>query len=613
MQKILKPLLIAAFSMSCIVAEAATTEFTYAEGELFGYGQGMKENIDVAICINNPSLAGMNLLGFRAYLAGVEGIENTSMWLSKELRLENKTNVPDIATYDVAPVLTPYEGDKLGMLSIDLPQPYMLTEEPLYLGYSLTVADNSSLEAKYPVVLSDGYNPNGLFLHMSKSVLKWMDYSKKSGGVAYIVAVLEGELNEYSLGISDYKEANVMVGSDFSVEFMVNNNGTRPVDNLKYSYTYDHSPKVYEGETVLPAALIPDVTATLPLTLEFEGLSEIGPHMLHLTIREINGQPNASPFAKKDCLINVMPYNPVHRPLVEEFTGLWCGWCPRGWVAMDLLGEKYGEDVVVICYHNGDGMAVTNVYPVDFEGYPNASLNRSGLLDPYYGTYDESFDFGISYDVENSMADNTMVDLKVEAAIEGNTVNVNSTAIFMKDIPDANYQVGYVLTANGLKNEYWIQTNYYTGLTEDYIGTYLEEVCEMPARIRNLTFNDVAVDVSGMNGIEGSLPSSLVTAREYSHSYSFDITDNALIQNRANLIVTAFVINKTTGAIVNSNKYALAGDAGVDEIIKDASVEAVDYYDFTGKKLSGPSSGMVIKRERLSDGSIRTTKSISVN
>ena len=608
MYRFLTVSLVSAFLALEIPAVASTIEFTYAEGELFGYGQGLKENIDVAICIDNPSLAGMEIKGFKAYLSGIDGFENTSLWMSKELKLVDKKNVPDIASYDVTPVLTEYGGGNLGMLSIDLPVPYILDGKPLYLGYSLTVADNTTMEEKYPIVVSEGSNPNGFFLHMSRSVLKWMDYSKKAGGVAYIVVTLEGDIREYSLGISDYTEANVLVSEDYSVELFVNNNGRQPITEVKYTYTYDNDTEKFEGLSTLPVAIEPEVTTSLPLTLEFKGIDTIGPHTLNVTITEVNGQPNESTTASKECLINVMPYSPVHRPLVEEFTGLWCGWCPRGWVGMEKLGEIYGDDVVVICYHNGDGMAVTNTYPVNFDGYPNASINRTAIIDPYYGSYDESYDFGIAYDVENSMAEMTIADLMVDAKLDGDIVNVNTSVVFMKDVQNANYLLGYVLNCNGLFKLSWLQANYYAGLESEFKGTYLEEMTQYPSKIAGLTFNDVAVDVSGMNGIEDSLPSTIKTGEMYNHSYSFNIEGNSLVQDKDNLVVTAFVIDKNTGAIINANKYDFAKDAGVNDLYEDVSAVSTEYYDLSGRKVRPTGKGIVIKKERMSDGTVRTSK-----
>lgn len=589
-------------------ASAEITEFTYAEGELFSYGQGKKENIDVAICIDNPSLEGMRLIGFRAYLSCADGFENTSLWLSNELNLEDKVNAPDIASYDVTPVSVPYGEGNIGLLSIDLPQPYILNGEPLYLGYSITVAQNETMEQKYPMVLSEGSHSNGFYLHMSKSVLKWMDYTKKAGGVAYIVALLDGDFYENSLSIKSSEEAYAELGKNFEMQINVNNNGGATVENLKYIYTYDNEDKIYEGSVSLPSPIQPDLTLYWPVTLTFEGISQIGPHDVNLTITEINGVENMSSQSSVSGLVNVMPYIPQHRPLVEEFTGLWCGWCPRGWIGMDMLGEKFGPDEVTICYHNGDAMAVTSTYPVDFDGYPSASIDRIDVIDPYYGTFDESVDFGISYDVENAMNQVTMADVQISAELVGTTVNAETSVIFMKDIKEADYELGYVLVCNGLTSPSWVQQNYYAGLGSEYVGTYLEEVCELPKRAAGLIFNDVAVDVSGMNGVPGSIPESIKTGETYTHAYSFDIKDNSLVQNQDNLIVTVFVIDKKTKRILNANKCDCSGlITSIDSLDDDNIIVSSQYYDLNGRKITNP-SGLVIRADKLKDGSLRTRK-----
>ena len=180
----------------------------------------------------------------------------------------------------------------------------------------------------------------------------------------------------------------------------------------------------------------------------------------------------------------------------------------------------------------------------------------------------------------------------------------------MKDIQNGNYQVGYVLTANGLSRPEWAQRNYYAGMGGDYTGTYLETLTQMPRVIFGMVFNDVAVDVAPMKGVEGSLPSSIKTAEEYTHTYTFDISGNDLIVNPEDLVVNALVIDKNTGAVINSNKFALGADTGVEGIMDDVEVISTEYFNLNGMNVRTPTRGVVIKRETLSDGTYRTNKII---
>lgn len=587
------------------MAETAVIDFTYAEGDLAAYGKGKKETIDVAMCISDPSMAGMKITGIKAYINAIEGLSETSLWMSSDLVIENKVNVADIASYDVTPVETEFGGYTLGLLSVELDEPYVLTSEPLYIGYSITVDDVTYDGQKYPIIYAkQAANPNGLFVHMTKTVLKWRDYSDTVGGVAMIVASIEGDFPEYSLGVVNYSPIYASDGEEYTADLTVSNIGGNAIENATYTYSVDGG-AAQEGYVEFPVPVEPSLATTSNVTFYFDAITGTGPHDVELNITEVNGKPNESVAAKSVLRVNVIPFVPTHRPLVEEYTGLWCGWCTRGFLAMEMIAEYYGANEVSICYHNGDPMAITNSYPMNVSGFPSASIDRISIIDPYYGSYND--DFGISRDLTNAMNELALADIDVEASLEGTEVNIKSSTRFIQDIDDANYQVGYVLVCNGLTDPDWVQHNYYAGVS-GYAGSYLDELTKWDANVTGLIFNDVAVDVNGMSGVANSLPSAIKTGEAYENTFSYDIDGNVLVQNVENLVVAAFIVDKNTGRIVNANKALLSGESGINEIGTDASVVARQYFDLTGRKVMNPSNGVFIKSEKLSDGTVRTSK-----
>ena len=78
--------------------------------------------------------------------------------------------------------------------------------------------------------------------------------------------------------------------------------------------------------------------------------------------------------------LKVYPFIPANRPLVEEYTGLWCGWCPLGYVALETMKERRGDLFVAAAYHNGDDMAFDGKTPNSPGGYPSAYVNRSASV-----------------------------------------------------------------------------------------------------------------------------------------------------------------------------------------------------------------------------------------
>ena len=54
----------------------------------------------------------------------------------------------------------------------------------------------------------------------------------------------------------------------------------------------------------------------------------------------------------------------IRHSVVEEFTGTWCGNCPRGIVGMQRLEEDFGDRFIGIAIHTGTGepMVIPSYY-----------------------------------------------------------------------------------------------------------------------------------------------------------------------------------------------------------------------------------------------------------
>jgi len=69
--------------------------------------------------------------------------------------------------------------------------------------------------------------------------------------------------------------------------------------------------------------------------------------------------------------------------VVEEATGTWCGWCPRGTVALEYMSWKYDDRFIGIAVHNGDPMVDTDYDDgLNATAFPNARVNRGSWVDP---------------------------------------------------------------------------------------------------------------------------------------------------------------------------------------------------------------------------------------
>ena len=618
MKKLIASCILGSAMVSAMAAESTIT-FSYAGDGYEFWGTGKSEIYDVAIRIEDPALVGKKITAIRAVTNAYEDIDATSLWLSKELTLEKidgvKVTVPDTYSAEVTPekISIPGSDDSFGQLSTSLAEPYVITEEGIYVGYSLTVPTVEKGQAlsnkqQYPLLLSPGSNPNSLYLRASKDFLKWIPYNDKLGAAAMIYVTIEGEFAEYSVGVKSLAGAYAPVDKDFNLKAVITTPGSKDVSSIGYTYTVAGKSfdRTIEFETPLASDFVNSTAVELPIA----ALSELGAYTVDLTINKVNGMDNANPQPSASCSVSVIPYVPVHRPMLEEFTGTWCGWCTRGYLALEELSKLYGDNVVLAAYHNGDPMEVSAATPVPAAGYPSASLNRGPVIDPYYADLNE--DFGMKYAVKESMETGVPVDINVKA-FWGNSdkteIKIESTATFFEDKENAGYKIGYLLISNGLTGEggSWAQSNYYTGNTDQYAGTGLEVLTTWPSKVPGLIFNDVVVDVNGMMGVENSVPSVVTFNQSVVSEFSYDIASNDVIQDKDKLYVAAFVINPN-GTILNSNKAKVDGGTAVESIETGAAEVSAEYFNLSGARVAAPQQGIFVKVAKMSDGTVHTSK-----
>ena len=251
---------------------------------------------------------------------------------------------------------------------------------------------------------------------------------------------------------------------------------------------------------------------------------------------------------------------PVHRPLIEEYTGTWCGWCVRGLVGMELLRQRFGDEFIGVAYHNDDPMEImyTDDYPSSFWGFPTAFIERTSEVDPYYGFSYVSA--GIVSDMEQYAAIAVNADAVVTAlwtSDEKTAIDVDVTCYFTVDEQNANYAIEVMLVADDLhgSSSSWDQENYYSDTfyysSDPYLGPWVAK----PDVISGYHFNDVIVGTSGV--VAGSLPSEIVAYNDYSCHYRFTLSSlpkPSLIQNKDNLHVIAVIVNKANGQAINANR-----------------------------------------------------------
>ena len=310
-------------------------------------------------------------------------------------------------------------------------------------------------------------------------------------------------------------------------------------------------------------------------------------------------------------LLSVFPANAqepfVRRSVVEEFTGTWCGHCPRGMVGMERLAEQFGDRFIGIAVHTGSGepMAIPGYPDVQEQllpgsGAPSCVINRLTFkFDPYSGSGKRgAFHYGIDEDFAASLAMPTEAKVELKAQWDDEfqwDVRFTATTTFNIDSSNAPYRLIFVLTEDGLTGtgDKWKQTNYFSAeFTPSEGEKYLDEDLAFwrssPYHVPGVTYNHVAVNTLGVkSGIDGSVKAPIVSFQP--QTYTNVVTTLAshtqrLIQDKNRLTAIAMLINTESGEVVNAAKSAIRpygaadivrGDVNGDGIVDVADISAI--------------------------------------
>lgn len=448
--------------------------------------------------------------------------------------------------------------------TVTLTTPYEVTGDELYIGYSLTTKAASDYPLGIDTKPTD--NPFACLLGING---QWYDYSTQFGSLS-IQVVVEGVAGDqyvaYLMNLNP--PYAVKPNENFSVEASVLNAGTAPItsDMLAFSATVGTNQYDNLTGTMVPASIKPGAAGTVTISglqCPYEGLEV--PFRIELT--KVNGK-EFNDYYETTLLCLTQGYD--RAVVVEEGTGTWCGWCPRGIVGMEYMRENYSDKgfigiAVHVSSSSPDPMQVSSYMPVVnqyFDSFPNSMFNRMLVgVDPNTDYLQQG------YDIIRSIPALGAVGLKVSASDDISELNVEATTVFGLDLEDADYRLAFVVTQDNVGPYY--QQNYYAGGQNGKMDGW-----ETKSSRVSTIYNEVARNIKDAFGIEGSLPSAIEGGKVY--TYSTTIETNLLGESTiADISTIALLINNKTGYIENAVKVEGIGQAAVEAVRDDAPEVAV--------------------------------------
>jgi|GEM_PF-1168892 len=325
-------------------------------------------------------------------------------------------------------------------------------------------------------------------------------------------------------------------GSGTSISGTIKNTGVSAISNFYIKYALGDEP--VQSSQLITASLEPTDTFPFPsglnITIPSDSVFKL---KAWIELTEDVDPLNDTIFTK----VVGVPYYPLKRPVFEEGTGTWCGWCPRGTVFMDEFSVSHPDASAQISVHNNDPMTISvyNDFMFNYaNAYPNLVIDRNAAKDPE--TIDSAFilaqnNFGFA-DVNIGLPE-----------INGNVVSLRVTILPVVDIHEP--RLALVITESNVKGSgsSWSQNNYYSGGFNGVMGGWEEE----DPNVSDVFYHFVARSITPTpDGEPMDLPSVLLSGTTYTATLTATIDDG--LWKTEDLQYIALLMNGNNNSILNS-------------------------------------------------------------
>lgn len=406
--------------------------------------------------------------------------------------------------------------------------------------------------------------------------MKLVDLSDYAGQQIYIAFMMSNNDGDYFLiddvvveeslennatlldaPVTRYLEMN----QDVYLDFVVRNSGSNPITSLELTWNdgTEHSTVIND----LNIGTAETATITHPDVLNY---STVGQQSIVASVTQVNGGADSNPEDNTlSATVNVISQDGGKKVVFEEGTGTWCGWCPRGMVAMEYMQETYPDSFIGIAVHNGDPMAFAAYNSgANFSGFPQMNVDRKAMRT------DVSQETMVNY--INTFTTPTPIGISGEASVNGREVTFDVTSTFYSNFSDANFRMGVIVVEDGVTGTTagYRQANYYAGGAAGPMGGYENMANPVPAD--QMVYDHVGrALLGGYNGQEGSVPSTLTDGQSVSYTFNYTVPS---AYNMDNMHGVAVIIDQNTGEIVNANIIPI-NTLGVNDAVVDANAFAV--------------------------------------
>ena len=285
--------------------------------------------------------------------------------------------------------------------------------------------------------------------------------------------------------------------------------------------------------------------------------------------------------------------------VIEEGTGTWCGFCPRGIVTIERLQnesktQKNAVPFIVIAVHQGQGdyfiepMEVSDYRFLRFSGFPGGIINRKKKVD---------MSLQNTRDALRQQPQETPFNIKTKITkTDTFDYDITLTTTLGFDNHNTTLRMQYVLIEDHVGP--YLQRNYFSGDSNHPWGNKSGSVSTF--------YNDVVRDIYPVGSDAervGVLPTEMRRGVPVSQTFHYFLPGS--VQNASRLRIVGLLLDTQTGEILNADQQKLPTVIGTSTGIhsplapnaansSDAYSANAPHYDLSGRPISPSQPGLHI-------------------
>ncbi len=457
--------------------------------------------------------------------------------------------------------------------------------KPLWFGFTCTPVGTSYYPLVLDMSLHDSTDQGGYVgVKTSNAAMSWNNYASNYGFTCIKVR-LETEnapLNEIAiLGGSIPQTASST--SPFDVNVILASKSANTIENVDYTVSINGTQQEGESNISLPAPLTSYndyEVISLPVQCATEGADV----KVEVNITKVNGSACTNPY-KISGTLNVLDGGFKKAMVIEEGTGTWCGFCPRGIVGIETICKAHPDgNIIPIAVHNGNDPMVTASYSglwSYIQSFPGAMINR----DSTFGAIDPNADKLESVYQQLQSAISVANVVVTEITEDTDSATISGYATFAIDIEKSNYKIACVAMEDHVGP--YAQLNSFAG------GSYGAMAGWEKKSSRVTTYyEDVAREINNFNGITGFIPTNITKGEQYPFTSKVCVKT---VKNMDYCHYAVLLINKS-GVIENAAAADGPAKTGIEqpEMTESAADAPVRYFNLQGREVAAPAEGQLL-------------------